>query len=142
MTPGFDAKVTASFLRSGRVVSNASNFAAVIAGFGLLLGRPGAGRVLFAVSVATWLVAVYLGLRVAIDAGVFRDLTGEPELGVRGFDEWLRSRGLGKPVGNRPMEERSRGALRLWIRLMVVAAVQFAALAAGLVLQAWRPDAG
>lgn len=142
MKPELDGKVTARFLRAGRVVSNASNCAALIAGAGLLLGRPGAGRLFFAASAVLWLAAVYLGLRVAIDAGLFRDLAEAPEEGGRALDEWLRSRGLGQPARERSMEERSRGALRLWIRLLVVVVVQMAALAAGLVLNAWRPDAG
>lgn len=142
MKPELDGKVTASFLRAGRVVSNASNCAALIVGAGLLLGRPGAGRLFFAASAVLWLVAVYLGLRVAIDAGLFRDLAETPEDGGRALDEWLSSRGLGQPARERSMEERSRGALRLWIRLLVVVAVQMAALVVGLVLNAWRPDAG
>ncbi|MGJ5816338.1 hypothetical protein [Paludibaculum fermentans] len=142
MKPELDGKLTASFLRSGRVVLNASNCAAVITGAGLLLGRPGAGRVWFAVSAVSWLAALYFGLRVAIDEGLFRALVEEPEESGRGLDEWLGSRGLGQPVRARSMEERSRGALRLWMRLLIAVGVQLAAMAAGLLLQAWRPDAG
>jgi len=142
LKPEFDARLTASFLRAGRVVTNASHCAAVIAGAGLLLGRPGASRAFFAASAVFSLAAVYLGLRVAIDEGLFRDLAEAPEEGGRALDEWLRSRGLGQPARERSLEERSRGALRLWIQLLVVAAVQMAALAAGLWFNAWRPDAG
>lgn len=97
MTLEFDGKVTASFLRSGQVVSNASNCAAVIAGVGLLLGRPGAGRVWFAASAVLWLVAVYLGLRVSIDAGLFRTWPRSPKtvaarwMSGCGREEWPAS---------------------------------------------------
>ncbi|MGC4049542.1 MAG: hypothetical protein QM757_08530 [Paludibaculum sp.] len=142
MNPRFDGKVTASFLRSGRMLSNAGNCAALLAGAGLLLGHPGLARLLFASSLVFWLPAVYLGLRVSIDAGLFSDLAEAPEAGGTALDEWLRSRGFGKPAQGRSMEERSRGALKLWVRLLVVVAAQIASLLAGLLWQAWGPHAG
>ncbi len=45
--------------------------------------------------------------------------------------------GLANPKPGRTVAERSRGALRLWRRQMAAVAVQLAAMAAGLLAQAW-----
>ncbi len=135
MKPEFECMVTASFLRSGRVLCNASNCAAVIAGVGILLAHAVAGRLLFAVSVFCWPIACYLGMRVAIDAALFRDLAGDPADGGHALDELLRAQGLLRARPERTTAERSRGGLRLWILLIVIVAIQLATLVAAMMIQ-------
>lgn len=128
MKPEFECGVTASFLRSGAVLSNASHCAALIAAAGLLLTHPAAGRLWFATSILCWPIASYLGVRVAIDASLFHELAADPDDRGRALDERLRRT-------ERTLAERSRGALRLWTRLIVTVAVQLAILAAAMVIQ-------
>jgi len=92
MTPEWECVVTASFLRSGRVLSNVSNCGALIAGVGMLLAHAAAGRLLFAASIGCWPVACYFGLRVAIDAALFQELAGGPADGWHALDELLFTR--------------------------------------------------
>lgn len=126
MNPEFESGVTASFLRSGRVLSNASNCAALIAAAGLLFAHE---RVVFAGSLLCWPVALYLGVRVAIDASLFEERAAGPDL-----DELLRAWGFGRDKQDRTLSERSRGALRLWKYLMAAVAVQLLVLAAALAM--------
>jgi hypothetical protein len=136
MNPEFECMVTASFLRSGQVLSNFSNCAAVIASFGTLLARPAAERLVFAASILCWPVACYFGVRVAIDASLFRELGRQPTDGAHALDEMLRTRGFLRVRPERTLTERSRGAFRLWIRMMIIVAVQLVVLAAAMVVQA------
>jgi hypothetical protein len=138
MKPEFECAVTASFLRSGRVLSNCSNSAALIAAAGVFLAHAFAERLVFAASLLCWPVACYFGLRVAIDASVFRELAQQTADGGQALDALLRTWGLAsKKPPDRTIAERSRGALKLWKRLIAVAAVQLATLAAGIMIQAW-----
>jgi hypothetical protein len=137
MKPEFECAVTASFLRSGRVLSNCSNSAALIAAAGLFLAHASAERLVFAASLLCWPVACYFGLRVAIDASLFRELAQQTADGGQALDALLRTWGLAGKLPDRTIAERSRGALRLWKRLIAVAAVQMATLAAGIMIQAW-----
>lgn len=132
MKPGFECSVTASFLDSGRVLCNASHCAAIIAGIGVLVSHGDRERLLLGVSMLCWLVACYLGVRVAIDASLFRHLAGEPVDGGQALDELLRTWGLSRASSDRTPAERSRGALKFWKRLIVIVIVQVAILGAGL----------
>jgi hypothetical protein len=136
MKPEVECVVTASFLRSGRVLCNASNFAAAIAGVGVLQSHRAAARGLFAASMACWPIVCYLGVRVAIDASLLRELAGSPVDGGRALDELLRARGLLRTGAERTLADRNRGAFRLWTRLTVAVAIQLALLAAAMVIQA------
>jgi hypothetical protein len=135
MKPEFECLVTASFLRSGRVLCNAGNCGAVIAGIGILLTHGVAGRLLFAASILCWPIACYFGVRVSIDVSLFRELARGPADGGQALDEVLRSRGLLRARAERTLAERSRGALRLWFRLIVIVAIQLTILAAAMIIQ-------
>jgi hypothetical protein len=137
MNPSFECAVTASFLRSGRVLSNASNCAALIAAAGTLLTHTLAARLSFAASFLCWPLACYFSLRVAIDASLFRDLGGAAADGGAALDDLLRTWGLARGKGGRTIAERGRGALKLWHRLIASVAAQLAAMVAGILIQAW-----
>jgi hypothetical protein len=125
MKPDFECGVTASFLSSGQLLCNASNCAAIIAAAGMFLTH---ARLWFAGSILCWPVACYLGIRVAIDASLFRELAVAPLDRGSELDEALRV-----PPG-RTISERSRGALRLWKGLIAAVVVQLSILAAALAL--------
>jgi hypothetical protein len=130
---GFDCKVTAGFLESGRVIANAGNTAALIAGIGCWSSQ-GIVGVLLGVSLAAWLLESWFAVRVAIDRSLFHSLAGEPADGADWLDALLVDWKLLKRAQSRSMPDRSRGALQL-LRLQVAAlAVQLAALALALVL--------
>ena len=125
MTARFECGFTASFLRSGQVLSNASHCAALIAGAGILLTH---ARLLFACSLLCWPIACYLGVRVSIDEALFRELGRASEDAGCELDEMLGVR------PGRTISERSRGALKLWKSLIVAVAVQISMLAVALML--------
>jgi len=131
----WECRIAAIILGSGRVLAGFSNCAALIAGAGLLLGN--VGRPEFAVSLAWWPVACYFAVRVAVDERLFRELSEAPEEGGKALDEILRITGLAAPPAGRPVGERSRGAIRLWKRLIVAVALQGVSLAAALAVQVW-----
>jgi hypothetical protein len=128
--------VTASLLRSSRVLANASNCAAVMAAVGLLLSHAEAARLLFATSILCWPMSVYLGVRVAIDASLFQNLAGELTDGGQALDKLLRDRGLMRARPERTLAERSRAAIKIWKRMIVIVTIQLAILAAAVVIQA------
>lgn len=128
--------ITAGFLRSGRMLAGASNFAAVAAAAGALLAHAFAARCLCAVSMVCWPAACYLGVRVSIDAALFREMSGQPAEGAEALDELLRLWGMGNARPDRSIAQRSLGAIRLWKRLGAAVAVQMASLAAAVVVQA------
>lgn len=136
MKPELECGLTASFLGSGRILSNVSNCAALIAGAGIFLAHQAGERLLYAVSILCWLIASYLGVRVAIDASLFRELAENPVEGGDTIDEFLRTRGLLRVKPARPLTERSHSALRLWTRMIVIVAVQLAISMAALIMQA------
>jgi hypothetical protein len=125
MKPELECGITASFLDSGKLLMNAAHCAALIAGGGMLLSDR---RLLFACSLICWPLVCYLGIRVAIDASLFRELANAPEEAVRALDEMLRV------PRARTFSQRSRGALRLWKRLIAAVAIQFAILAVALTI--------
>jgi hypothetical protein len=137
MKPEFECAAAASFLDSGRLLSNVSNCAAVIAALGALLARRNVERLVFAGSMLFWPVVCYFALRVAIDASLFRAMGPAPADSGRALDELLHAWGLGNKKPARSIAERSHGALGLWKRTIVTAALQLVALAAALVMHVW-----
>jgi hypothetical protein len=135
MKPESECLVTASLLRSGRVLANASNCASVMAAVGLLLSHVETARLLFAASILCWPMAVYLGVRVAIDASMFRDLAGELADGGHALDTLLRDRGLSRARPERTLAERCRAAIKIWKRMIAIVALQLAIVAAAIVIQ-------
>jgi hypothetical protein len=138
MKPDFECAIAASFLSSGRVLANIANCAALIAAAGSLLAHTLSARLLFATSLLCWPVACYFGLRVSIDARLFRELARAPDEGGQSLDDLLRAWGLGNAKSGRSLADRSRGALRLWKRLIAAVAVQLLVLSAGVLIQGWR----
>ena len=135
MRAGFDCEVTAGFLQSGRTLSNVANSAAIIAGIGCWWSH-GLTGVLLCVSLATWLVESWFGIRVAIDGSLFRTLAQNDGDGAEWLDSLLVDWKLIDMAQSRSMADRTRGALRLWRMQSAALAVQLAALAASLLVRA------
>jgi hypothetical protein len=135
MRAGFDCKITTAFLDSGRTLANVANAAAVVAGVGCWFARPSSG-VALGLSLVAWLVETWFAVRVAIDRSLFRSLAEEPADGADWLDALLVDWKLVKTAQSRSMPDRIRGALGLWRRQSAALALQLAALAAALVLQA------
>lgn len=119
MNHNFDCEATASMLDSGRVAVVASHVAALIAA----LTFPNA-RLLSGGALLLWPVACYFGLRVAIDASLFRAMARDPEPSASALDAFLLSQGLARTVAPRSIEARIGAALGLWRRLVSVTALQ------------------
>jgi hypothetical protein len=145
--------LTASFLDSGRILANAGNAAAVVAGIGCIIAGPSCGRWVLAGSLLVWFVECWFAVRVAIDSSLLRVLAADPEEAGRQLDD-LRSRPGAGPlrpdtapsrpdaapfgtatVRERPIADRTRGAMKLWRKQIAALAIQLAALTAGTVLR-------
>jgi hypothetical protein len=109
-------------------MSSIANAAAIIAGFGIT-GIP------LVVSLAVWLVESWFAVRVAIDRSLFRTLAANPRDGADWLDALLVDRKLIKAANSRSMEDRSRGALRLWRLQAAALTVQLVVLVAAVVLR-------
>jgi hypothetical protein len=136
MKPAFECGVTASFLRSGRALANASNCAAVVAAVGILLAHATTARLIFIAPLFCWPFACYFSVRVAIDRSLFTEMTLAPDDSGPALDEFLRGRGLLRNQPKRTIADRSRGALKLWNRLIAITAIQIASLLAGMIVEA------
>ncbi len=134
MSDDFRCTLTASFLNSGRVLANAGNAAAMVAGVGCVVAGPPGSRWVLAGSLLFWFAECWFAVRVAIDSSLFRVLAPDPEEAGRQLDAMLPHRGAAT-VRERSLEDRTRGALRLWRKQIAALAVQFAALAAGITLR-------
>ena len=132
MDGDFDCKVTASFLDSGRVLANAAHAGAILAGLGCFISLAIAARAFFLISILFWFAGCWFAVRVAIDASLFRALTGSEDL--QKLDALLSRWRLVKQPKDRGIEDRSRGALRLWRRQATVLTLQLSALLAGIAL--------
>lgn len=153
MSENISCGLTASFLDSGRVLANAGNAAAVVAGIGCIMAGPAGSRCVLAGSLLVWFVESWFAVRVAIDSSLFRVLAADPAEGGRQLDAMLsrsaavpqppdaaRSGPEATPLGTatareRPLEDRSHGALKFWRRQTSALAIQLAAFAAGIVLR-------
>lgn len=134
MRAGFDCEITASFLESGRTLSHAANAAAVIAGIGCWSSR-GVSGILLAVSLTAWVVGSWFAVRVAIDRALFRTLASHPADGADWLDALLVDWKLVKAAPSRSLQDRSRGAMRLWRMQSAALALELATLALALVLR-------
>ena len=137
MRAGFDCKVTASFLESGRTIANAANAAAVIAGIGCYFGRSTtAVAILLGLSLAAWAVESWYAVRVAVDRSLFVALAQEPADGADWLDVLLVDWKLIKTAKSRNMTDRMQGAMRLWRIQGAALVLQLAALAGAIVVRA------
>jgi hypothetical protein len=131
----FDCEATASMLDSGRVLALASQVAALIAAISPWNSL--AHRVLFAAVLLLWPLVCWLAIRVAIDASLFRAMAKDPDGSARALDTFLTTHGLAPAPSGRPLADRCRGALRLWRRLMFVAALQMILVVTALLVNLW-----
>ncbi len=84
-----------------------------------------------------WCAVVYLAIRVKMDVLFFELVTvDESAVDQRAgqLDGWLDATGLRKNAGPRTIEERCRGALRLWRAMVVAVTAQIALMLAGMML--------
>lgn len=135
----FDCRATAAVLRSGSSLALAGHVAAVMSV--LSIGNGGlAGWIEFC-SMLIWCAVVYLATRVKMDANFFELLADGPH--AEQFDGWLDATGLRKNAGPknpgpRTIEDRRRGALRLWKALVAAVATQIAVMLAGMLAGRFR----
>ena len=120
----------AALMRAGLRASMAGHGAGVVAGVGVTVQGASPGLV---VALVAWGYLVYLQVRVAIDAELFGWLA--EGAAVAEMDGFLVRAGLLKRAVERTDEDRVRGAMGLWRRLLVTLVVEFVAVLAGL---AWR----
>ena len=135
MNAELDSRVAASFLESGGILANASDVAAVVAGFGTVAGHSAIAGLLFSSSMLCWLCECWFAVRVAIDASLFLRVADESEDGWRQVDEWINAFGFLRAREGRSVADRARGAVALWRRQAVALAIQFAILIAALFVQ-------
>jgi hypothetical protein len=135
MNAELDSRVAASFLESGRILANASDVAAVVAGFGTVAAHSAIAGLLFSSSMLCWLCECWFAVRVAIDASLFLRVADESEDGWRQVDEWINAFGFLRAREGRSVADRARGAVALWRRQAVALAIQFAILIAALFVQ-------
>ena len=134
MSNDISCGLTASFLDSGRVLANAGNAAAIVAGIGCIgcigciVASPSRSGLVLGGSLLFWFVECWFAVRVAIDSSLFRVLADDPEEGGRQLDAMLNRSG-------RTLADRSRGALALWRKQIAALSMQLAALAVGIVLR-------
>ena len=105
----------------------AGHVGAMLAGIGILHQGVEAA---YLAGLGAWGYLVYLQVRVSLDAELFGWLAngGTPEE----LDGFLVRSGLISGKRERSVEDRCRGALRLWRQLMVVLAVELVAVMIGL----------
>ncbi len=119
MPDAFDCRATAAVLRSGSGVALAGHFAALMT---VLLMRP---AWMTCCSIVVWCAVVYLAIRVKIDVHFFELLAEHhPEQ----LDHWLHNAGLRKSTRPKTLQDRRRGALRLWRALVAAVAIQIVLL--------------
>jgi hypothetical protein len=123
----FDCHATAAVLRSGGSVALAGHVAAVMSVLSMWKG--GSGAWIEGCAVLVWCAVVYLSIRVKIDALFFELLAVHP---AEQLDDWLHAAGIRKNAPPRTVQERRRGALRLWRALLFAVAIQIALMFAGL----------
>ncbi len=109
------ARVTANLLATARYIAVA-NLAVFI-----LSAQFGGGLFLLQIILAG--VLLYLHIRVYFDQQLFIDLAYH-HLTTEELDRSLNELDLQKTLGNRPLEKRAQGALRLWKNAVHASGVQ------------------
>ena len=124
----FDCLATAAVLRSGASVALAGHVAVLITVLSMWNGGS-AGWIKWC-SVAVWCSVVYLAVRVKIDGRFFELLAVHP---AEQLDRWLDSTRLRKNAPPKTIQERRRGALRLWRALVAVVVIEIALMLLGMI---------
>lgn len=135
LSTSFDCRATAAVLRSGGSLALAGHVAAVMSL--LSMGDGGSAAWIECCSMLIWCGVVYISTRVKMDVLFFELLAAGQNAegeGVEQLDGWLDATGLRKNSGPRTIEERRRGALRLWRTLVAVVATQIALMLTGVML--------
>jgi hypothetical protein len=117
----FDCLATAALLRSGTNLALAGHVAVVISMLSIWNGGP-AGWIQWC-SVLVWCSMVYLAIRVKIEGHFFDLLAVHP---AEQLDVWLDTAGLRKKTSSKTIDQRRRGALRIWRALVVAVTMQIA----------------
>lgn len=128
MSEAVECEVTAGLLESGTAAGYAAHAGAIVAGLGLYSSGP--QRWALAAALAVWMAAVYLHIRVALDAKLFRLLASSPS----NVDRILLEAGLIPEARERSLGDRRRGALSLWKKLIAALVAELVCLAIGVAL--------
>ena len=123
---------TAAFLDSGRTLALASQAAVITTA--LAIPPYGLARYAFELALFAWAAAIWFAVRVAIDAALFRALADDADAPTR-LDSLLRCWGFTPPAATRTLEERARGAVRLWKLQAICTAIQILFTLAGFLLK-------
>ncbi len=113
---------TASLLRSGSTLVLPAHVGALLAG--LHIHSQAHGVWFCFASLLCWCVVVYLAVRIKIDAGFFEILAADPDHAPEQLDHFLDNAGLRKVSKSRTIDERCRGALGLWRKMVAMVVVQ------------------
>ena len=122
MNPGIECRATASLLRSGSTLVLPAHVGALLAAF-QIHAQPQVNW-FSAASLLCWCAVVYLAVRIKIDAGFFEMLASDPEHAPEQLDQFLAKAGLRKIGKATAIDERCKGALRLWRRMVAMVVVQ------------------
>lgn len=161
LSASFDCRATAAVLRSGSSVALAGHTAAVLSALSIVNAgsavHGGPAAWIERCSMLIWCAVVYLAIRVKMDVLFFELLAldqsavdqSAADQGAVGqsaedhragqLDGWLDASGFRKNAGLRTIEERRRGALRLWRAMVAAVATQIALMLAGVMLAGMMP---
>jgi hypothetical protein len=137
MNSRFECGATASLLSSGTSLTTASNCAAMVGAAGILLAHSSTARAILVAPVLFWPLACYFSLRVAIDASLFRELALADQDNATALDELLQQRGLARGRPGWTISDCSRGAVKLWKRLIAITGIQVATSVAAVIVAVW-----
>jgi hypothetical protein len=135
----WQATVTAALLRQGQPIAAVSRMLLAVAILGVLVSIA-ADFVIWTLpcmaSLAAGVLAIWLSLRVSLDAELFEALARAPDL--VGFDQAMTALGLVRPhCAGRPLEARTKGALRLLKMQGAALAAQIIFFIAGALVLHW-----
>ena len=132
------ASITAAVLRRGEMLHHISLLLTFLILAQAMLCRIFERRTphpwLLAVAVLSGVLEFWFAARVALDADLFETIASE-KTDLKQFDKAMARLGMAKPEkAGRSVDERSRGALRLFKRQGLFLAIQVAAFACSLIL--------
>ena len=122
MKPATECRATASLLRSGSTLVLPAHVGAASAVFHIHSQAHGAWFCI--ASLSCWCAVAYFAVRVKIDAGFFELLAADPDHAPQQLDEFLDKAGLRKISKSLTIEERCKGALGLWRKMVAMVVLQ------------------
>jgi hypothetical protein len=115
----------ARWLDAGTVIGTLGLFAAAVAALWITLGSANNAIITAALALALMPIERYYALRLRFDRGLFADLADDRLASLDALDAALTGLGLRRTVSpSRPLDDRIRGALRLWRAHAIVVAAQ------------------